>query len=110
MRIVANSWADSDLFASLFSESSDNDDDKDNDDDDDKQQQRHGPLWLKISHSATKQAILFNTQIKGCKAKDNVTAFMNMSIVLRVVSDDPSETPGDHPSNVFKFVHEVTPV
>jgi len=106
MRIVANSWADSDLFASLFSESSDNDDD----DDDDKQQQRHGPPWLKISHSATKQAILFNTQIKGCKGKDNITALMNISIVLRVVGEDPSETPGDHPSNVFKFVHEVTPV
>jgi len=41
MQIVANSWADSDFFASLFSESSDNDDNKDydNDDDDDKQQQ-----------------------------------------------------------------------
>ena len=97
MQIVANSWADSDFFASLFSESSDNDDDKDNDDDDnDDKQQRHGPPWLNISHLVTKQAILFNTQIKGCKAKDNVTAFMNMSIVLRVVGDDPSETPGDH--------------
>lgn len=70
----------------------------------------YGPPWLKVSHLVTKQAILFNTQIKGCKTKDNVTAFMNISIVLRVMGDDPSETPGDHPSNVFKFVHEVTPV
>eukprot|EP00581_Thalassiosira_minuscula_P016991 CAMPEP_0183715556 /NCGR_PEP_ID=MMETSP0737-20130205/9716_1 /TAXON_ID=385413 /ORGANISM="Thalassiosira miniscula, Strain CCMP1093" /LENGTH=587 /DNA_ID=CAMNT_0025944657 /DNA_START=10 /DNA_END=1774 /DNA_ORIENTATION=+ len=68
-----------------------------------------GPPWLKVSHLVTKQAILFNTQIKGCKTKDNVTAFIDVSIILRVMGDDPEKTPGDDPENVFKFVHEVTP-
>ncbi|KAL7541310.1 hypothetical protein ACHAXR_011472 [Thalassiosira sp. AJA248-18] len=70
----------------------------------------YGPPWLKVSHLVTKQAVLFNTQIKGCKTKDNVTAFMDISIVLRVMGDEPEVTPGDSPQNVFKFVHEVTPV
>lgn len=69
----------------------------------------HSP-WLKVSHLVTKQAILFNTQIKGCKTKDNVTAFIDVSMILRVMGDDPEVTPGDDPQNVFKFVHEVTPV
>jgi len=69
-----------------------------------------GPPWLKVSHLVTKQAILFNTKIKGCKTKDNVTAFIDVSIILRVMGDDPEVTPGDDPKNVFKFVHEVTPV
>lgn len=68
-----------------------------------------GPPWLRVSHLVTKQAILFNTRIRGCKTKDNVTAFIDVSIVLRVMGDDPSETPGDDPANVFRFVHEVTP-
>jgi len=54
-----------------------------------------GPPWLKVSHLVTKQAILFNTQIKGCKTKDNVTAFIDVSIILRVMGDDPEKTPGD---------------
>ena len=69
----------------------------------------YGPPWLKVSHLVTKQAILFNTQIKGCKTKDNVTAFLDISIVLRVMGDESEVTPGDSPQNVYKFVHEVTP-
>jgi len=69
-----------------------------------------GPPWLKVSHLVTKQSILFNTQIKGCKTKDNVTVLIDVSIVLRVMGDDPETRPGDDPQNVYKFVHEVTPV
>ena len=69
-----------------------------------------GPPWLKVSHLITKQAILFNTEIKGCKTKDNVTVMIDISLVLRVMGDEPNERPGDDPQNVYKFVHEVTPV
>ncbi|KAL7469551.1 hypothetical protein ACHAXS_009804 [Conticribra weissflogii] len=68
-----------------------------------------GPPWLKVSHLVTKQSILFNTQIKGCKTKDNVTVLIDVSIVIRVMGDDPETRPGDDPQNVYKFVHEVTP-
>lgn len=44
-----------------------------------------GPPWLRVSHLVTKQSILFNTKIRGCKTKDNVTAFIETSIVLRVM-------------------------
>jgi regulator of protease activity HflC (stomatin/prohibitin superfamily) len=69
-----------------------------------------GPPWLKVSHLVTKQAMLFNTEIKGCKTKDNVTVLIDMSIVLRVMGEDSEQRPGDDPQNVYKFVHEVTPV
>lgn len=69
-----------------------------------------GSPWLKVSHLVTKQSMMFNTEIKGCKTKDNVNVLIDMSIVLRVMGDDPEERPGDDPQNVYKFVHEVTPI
>jgi regulator of protease activity HflC (stomatin/prohibitin superfamily) len=54
--------------------------------------------------------MLFNTEINGCKTKDNVTVLIDMSLVLRVMGDDPEVRPGDDPHNVYKFVHEVTPI
>jgi regulator of protease activity HflC (stomatin/prohibitin superfamily) len=54
--------------------------------------------------------MMFNTEIKGCKTKDNVTVLIDVSVVLRVMGDNPEERPGDDPQNVYKFVHEVTPV
>uniref|UniRef100_A0A7S1Z6D7 Band 7 domain-containing protein n=1 Tax=Trieres chinensis TaxID=1514140 RepID=A0A7S1Z6D7_TRICV len=65
-----------------------------------------GPPWLKVSHLVTKQSVVFNTPIRGCKTKDNVTVQIDISIVLRVMGD--SDRPGDDPQNVYKFVHEVT--
>ena len=41
--------------------------------------------------------------------KDNVTAFIDVSIILRVMGDDLEVSSGDDPKNVFKFVHEVMP-
>ncbi|KAL7517890.1 hypothetical protein ACHAWX_002765, partial [Stephanocyclus meneghinianus] len=69
-----------------------------------------GPPWLKVSHLVTKQSMMFNTEIKGCNTKDNVTVLIDVSIVLRVMGDNPEERPGDDPQNVYKFVHEVTPI
>uniref|UniRef100_A0A6U3VB99 Band 7 domain-containing protein n=3 Tax=Ditylum brightwellii TaxID=49249 RepID=A0A6U3VB99_9STRA len=67
-----------------------------------------GPPWLKVSHLVTKQSMVFNTPVKGCKTKDNVTVAIDMGIVFRVMGDADKE--GDDPENVYKFVHEVTAI
>eukprot|EP00591_Stephanopyxis_turris_P011255 CAMPEP_0195526976 /NCGR_PEP_ID=MMETSP0794_2-20130614/28347_1 /TAXON_ID=515487 /ORGANISM="Stephanopyxis turris, Strain CCMP 815" /LENGTH=528 /DNA_ID=CAMNT_0040657779 /DNA_START=75 /DNA_END=1661 /DNA_ORIENTATION=- len=67
-----------------------------------------GPPWLKVSHLVTKQSMMFNTPVKGCKTKDNVTVQIDVALTLRVMGDDPKVIPGDNPQNVRKFVHEVT--
>ena len=41
--------------------------------------------------------------------RDNATAMMDVTVILRIMGDDPDMTPGDDPMNVYKFVHEVTP-
>lgn len=70
-----------------------------------------GPPWLKVSHLVTKQDIVVNAKIDGCPTKDNVTACIHLSIVLRVMGEDiNSSKAGDNPQNVFKFVHELTPI
>lgn len=65
-----------------------------------------GPPWLKVSHLVTKQSMIFNTPVQGCKTKDNVTVEIDIALVLRVMGD--SKRPGDDPWNVYKFVHGVT--
>lgn len=45
----------------------------------------YGPPWLKVSHLVTKQAVVFNTPVRGCRTKDNVrvdvgkSSFENMN-------------------------------
>ncbi len=63
----------------------------------------YGPPWLQVSHLVTKQDIVFNTKIDGCPTRDNVSACIDLSIVLRVMGED-------NPRNVVKFVHEFTPM
>ena len=63
----------------------------------------YGPPWLQVSHLVTKQDIVFNAKIDGCPTRDNVSACIDLSIVLRVMG-------GDNPQNVVKFVHEFTPM
>lgn len=70
-----------------------------------------GPPWLRVTHLVTKQSMVFNTPIKGCKTSDNVTVRIDMSIVLRVMGDENNSSnnrPNDHPRNVCKFVHNLT--
>lgn len=67
-----------------------------------------GPPWLKVSHLVTRQAVVMQTPVQGCKTKDNVTVGIDICLVLRVMGDDPKSTPGDDPHNVRKFVHMVT--
>lgn len=64
-----------------------------------------GPPWLKVSHLVTKQSMVFNTPIKRCKTKDNVSVDIDTSIVFRVMGDKERE---EDPYNVYKFIHFVT--
>ena len=60
-----------------------------------------GPPWLRVSHLVTKQSMIFNSPVKGCKTSDNVTVEIDVSIVLRVMGEED-------PENVRKFVHHLT--
>lgn len=64
-----------------------------------------GPPWLRVSHLVTKQSMIFNTPVRGCKTKDNVTVQIDIAIILRVMGDVER---GEDPQNVYKFVHFVT--
>jgi regulator of protease activity HflC (stomatin/prohibitin superfamily) len=68
-----------------------------------------GPPWLRVSHLVTRRAALSRHKIEGCLTKDGVSTTMDVSVVLRVMGDDPDATPGDDPDNVRRFAHEVTP-
>ena len=68
-----------------------------------------GPPWLRVSHLVARRAALSRHRIEGCLTKDGVSTTVDVSVVLRVMGDDPDATPGDDPDNVRKFVHEVTP-
>ena len=40
----------------------------------------------------------------------HLLAFIDVSIILRVMGDDSEVTPGDDPKDVFNFFYKVTPV
>ena len=42
-----------------------------------------------ISHLVTKQYVVFDAPVKGCKTKDNVTVQIDVSTVFRVMGDKP---------------------
>jgi len=54
----------------------------------------------------TKQAVVYDTPVKGAKTKDNVNCFIDMDVVFRIMGDSDK---GEDPALVQKFVHEVTP-
>jgi len=60
-----------------------------------------GPPWLRVSHLVTKQSVVFNTPVRNCRTKDNVTVNIDVALVLRIMGEED-------PENVFKFVHMVT--
>mmetsp|Transcript_33096 Transcript_33096/g.49964 ORF Transcript_33096/g.49964 Transcript_33096/m.49964 type:complete len:524 (-) Transcript_33096:132-1703(-) len=61
----------------------------------------YGPPWLKVSHLVTKQAVVFNTPVRGCRTKDNVRVDVDVAIVLRIMGEED-------PENVPKFVYTVS--
>mmetsp|Transcript_21515 Transcript_21515/g.33812 ORF Transcript_21515/g.33812 Transcript_21515/m.33812 type:complete len:512 (-) Transcript_21515:35-1570(-) len=65
-----------------------------------------GPPWLKVSHLITKQSVVFDMPVKGCKTMDNVTVEIDVCVTFRIMGD---EALGEDPALVRTFVHEVTP-
>mmetsp|Transcript_27775 Transcript_27775/g.31734 ORF Transcript_27775/g.31734 Transcript_27775/m.31734 type:complete len:544 (+) Transcript_27775:94-1725(+) len=61
----------------------------------------YGPAWLKVSHLVTKQSVIFNTPIRGCRTKDNVRVNIDIAIVFRIMGEED-------PENVVNFVFKVT--
>ena len=47
-----------------------------------------GPPWVKVQNIVTKQSVVFNMPVKGCKTQDNVTVQINLSIVFRIMGDE----------------------
>ena len=65
-----------------------------------------GPPWLKVENLITKQSVVFNMPVKGCKTADNVTVQINLAIVFRIMAD---EDRGEDPENAKLFVYRVGP-
>mmetsp|Transcript_52651 Transcript_52651/g.87479 ORF Transcript_52651/g.87479 Transcript_52651/m.87479 type:complete len:496 (-) Transcript_52651:277-1764(-) len=65
-----------------------------------------GMPWMKVQNFVTRQSVVLDMPIKGCKTHDNVTVEINLSIVFRLMGD---EAKGEDPLLVRKFVYTVTP-
>ncbi|OWY97641.1 hypothetical protein PHMEG_00031783 [Phytophthora megakarya] len=63
-------------------------------------------LFTQISQLVTKQYIVFDTPVKGCKTADNVTVGIDMCLILRIMGD---ESKGEDPGLVRRFVYELGP-
>ncbi|KAJ0407203.1 hypothetical protein ATCC90586_005292 [Pythium insidiosum] len=62
--------------------------------------------FTKVAHLVTKQYIVFDTPVKGCKTADDVTVAIDICLVLRIMGD---ETKGEDPELVRRFVYELGP-
>ena len=48
---------------------------------------RHcGMPWMKCDSLVSKEHVVFNMPVKGCKTQDNVTVQINLAVVFRCVS------------------------
>ena len=69
-----------------------------------------GFLWsspfTRVSCLITKQTVIFDAPVKGCKTADNVTVQIDVSVAFRIMGD---EKRGEDPGLVRIFVHQVTP-
>ncbi|RLN32583.1 hypothetical protein BBJ28_00025870, partial [Nothophytophthora sp. Chile5] len=63
-------------------------------------------LFTKVAHVVTKQYIVFDTPVKGCKTADDVTVGIDMCLILRIMGD---ESKGEDPELVRRFVYELGP-
>ncbi|KAF1326410.1 Myosin protein, partial [Globisporangium splendens] len=66
----------------------------------------YASLFTKVAHLVTKQYIVFDTPVKGCKTADDVTVGIDMCLVLRIMGD---ESKGEDPELVRRFVYELGP-
>ena len=47
-----------------------------------------GMPWTKVQNLVSKQSVVFNMPVKGCKTQDNVTVQINLAIVFRIRGDE----------------------
>jgi len=60
----------------------------------------------RISHLVTKQSIVFDTPIRGCKTMDDVTVTIDICVVFRIMGD---KAKNENPNLVRTFVYELGP-
>ncbi|KAE8993863.1 hypothetical protein PR001_g20553 [Phytophthora rubi] len=63
-------------------------------------------LFTQVSQLVTKQYIVFDTPVKGCKTADDVTVGIDMCLILRIMGD---ESKGEDSELVRRFVYELGP-
>ncbi|KAH9109955.1 hypothetical protein AeMF1_015094 [Aphanomyces euteiches] len=63
-------------------------------------------IFTKVAYLVTKQFVVFDTPVKGCKTADDVTVHIDMNIVFRITGD---EAKGEDPNMVKRFVYELGP-
>jgi len=64
------------------------------------------PWGKQISNLVTKQSVVFDMPVKGCKTLDNITVEINLSVVFRIMGE---EAKGEDPELVRDFVYRVSP-
>ena len=62
--------------------------------------------FVQVTQLVTKQFVVFDSPVKGCKTRDDVTVTINSSIVFRIMGDPEK---GEDSKLIPKFVHDVTP-
>ncbi|RHY22328.1 hypothetical protein DYB32_009531, partial [Aphanomyces invadans] len=63
-------------------------------------------IFTKVAYLVTKQYVVFDTPVKGCKTADDVTVQIDMCLVFRITGD---ESKGEDPNLVKRFVYEMGP-
>ncbi|CAK4506643.1 unnamed protein product [Aphanomyces euteiches] len=63
-------------------------------------------IFTKVEYLVTKQFVVFDTPVKGCKTADDVTVHIDMNIVFRITGD---KAKGEDPNMVKRFVYELGP-
>lgn len=64
-----------------------------------------GSPFVKVANVVTKQSVVFNMPVKGCKTQDNVTVQINLAICFRIMGDSRKD---EDPNLVRNFVYKVT--
>ncbi|CAM9353390.1 unnamed protein product [Discosporangium mesarthrocarpum] len=66
-----------------------------------------GLPWLRVSNLITKQSVVFDMPVKGCKTQDNVTVQIDVAIIFRIIGDPEK---GEDTNLVRTFIHQVGPL
>ncbi|KAF0695724.1 Aste57867_13488 [Aphanomyces stellatus] len=66
----------------------------------------YASVFTKVAYLVTKQFVVFDTPVKGCKTADDVTVHIDMCLVFRITGD---ESKGEDPHLVKRFVYELGP-